>query len=148
MAELEMVKQPNLVISVRQPDKITLQPCPTLPGVRAWMQGTRRAWRVLTSGGGHAEAYLEKAIEAAKAKTDAELRTFAARLMLTSLPKRSWRWRWCFAFLTGFSENFRCFARSDAGRARQLFLAGSCWLGACGSTAEMKSGTRTWPGVR
>ena len=75
--DLELVRQPNLVVSIRQPDKMILQPWPTLPGVRAWMQGTQQAWKVLTAGGFHAEAYLEKAVEAVKAKKDAE---FEAKL--------------------------------------------------------------------
>ena len=62
----------NLQVSIRQPDKMTLQPWPDLPYVRGWIQQTRQAWRVLTAGGDHAEAYLQAGIDAAKAKSDAE----------------------------------------------------------------------------
>ena len=71
-AETEKLQQPNLVVSVRQPERITLQAWPTLAGVRGWLQHTRQAWWVLTSGGDHAGRYLERAIDAAKARSDEE----------------------------------------------------------------------------
>ena len=40
-------------------------------GHARWLQHARQAWRVLTSGGDHAEAYLERAVDIAKAKSDA-----------------------------------------------------------------------------
>ena len=72
MAEAEQIRQPGLVVSVRQPEKMNLMPWPTFPQVRGWLQHVRQAWRVLTSGGDHAEAYLERAVDIAKAKSDAE----------------------------------------------------------------------------
>ena len=74
-AKLEQQKHAaprNLQVSIRQPDKMTLQPWPDLPYVRGWIQQTRQAWRVLTAGGDHAEVYLQAGIDAAKAKSDAE----------------------------------------------------------------------------
>ena len=71
--QVEKVRQPGLVISVRQPEKVSLLSWPTLPGLRAWLQHLRQAWRVLTSGGEHAELWLEKAIDLAqKIKVDTE----------------------------------------------------------------------------
>jgi hypothetical protein len=76
-ADLKLVRQPILVVSVRQPDKITLTNWPSFPQMQGWIQSTTQAWRVLTSGGDHAEAYLGRAMEVAKVRTDDE---FAARL--------------------------------------------------------------------
>ncbi len=71
--QVEKVKQPGLVVSVRQPEKMSLMGWPTLPQLRAWLQHLRQAWRVLTSGGEHAELWLEKAIDLAqKVKVDTE----------------------------------------------------------------------------
>ena len=70
--ELTQTRQPNFIVSVRQPEKITLQPWPSLPGVRAWLQYTCQAWRVLTSGGDHSESYLRRVEDGAKVKTDTE----------------------------------------------------------------------------
>ena len=45
------------------------------------MQQTRQAWRVLTSADGdHAEQYLEKAVDVARAKTGAEFDTLLETL--------------------------------------------------------------------
>ena len=50
-----MVAQPNLVVFIKQPDRIQLEMWPILAQQRNWRQKTRQAWRVLTSGGDHAE---------------------------------------------------------------------------------------------
>ena len=70
---VEKIKQPGLVVTVRQPEKMSLLGWPTLPQLRAWLQHLRQAWRVLTCGGEHAELWLERAIDLAqKTKSDTE----------------------------------------------------------------------------
>ena len=81
LAELAQAAQPNLHVTIRQPEKMTLQPWPELPYVKGWLQNTRQAWRVLTAGGDHAERYLEEAVIAARsAKSDAEFDATLERL--------------------------------------------------------------------
>ena len=67
---MTMNRQPGMLVSVKQPEKIELTPWPKLPGIRPWLQNTYQAWRVLTSGGDHAEEYISKAEEAAKGSED------------------------------------------------------------------------------
>ena len=43
--------QPNMIVPVKQPDKIELDHWPTLPMLRTYLQATYAAWRVLTGGG-------------------------------------------------------------------------------------------------
>ena len=62
----QMSAQPNLSISVKQPDKVELEPWPTLPNLRPYLQNTYAAWRILTGGGDHAESYLRLAESKAK----------------------------------------------------------------------------------
>ena len=82
MAEAEQIRQPGLVVSVRQPEKMYLMAWPTFPQVRGWLQHVRQAWRVLTSVGDHAERYLERAIEAArKPKTEEEFESMVEAMV-------------------------------------------------------------------
>ena len=75
-----MVAQPNLVVSIKQPDRIQLDMWPSLAQQRNWCQKTRQAWRVLTSGGDHAEQYIQKGIDAAKSKYDEDFSTALEQL--------------------------------------------------------------------
>ena len=61
-----MPAQPNLLISVKQPERAELKHWPTLPNLRPYLQNTYASWRILTGGGDHAENYLR--IAEAKAK--------------------------------------------------------------------------------
>ena len=83
LAELAQTQQPNLHVTVRQPDKMTLQPWPEMPFVKGWLQNTCQSWRVLTAGGDHAERYLEEAVIAARAKSDAEFEVLLEKLRCT-----------------------------------------------------------------
>ena len=66
---------------------MNLMAWPSLPGVRNWLQHARQAWRVLTSGGDHAEAWLERSIEAAqKARTEDEFKAVLETLTCDHLP--------------------------------------------------------------
>ena len=56
-----MPAQPNLLVSVKQPEKVELEHWPTLPNLRPYLQNTYASWRILTGGGDHAEEYMRKA---------------------------------------------------------------------------------------
>ena len=62
----QMPAQPNLLISVKQPDKVELEQWPTLPNLRPYLQNTYASWRILTGGGDPAETYLHLAESKAK----------------------------------------------------------------------------------
>ena len=65
-AAVQQSQQPGVYVSIKQPGRISLNPWPTLPLVRSCLASTYQAWRVLTSGGHHAEFYLERAEQAAR----------------------------------------------------------------------------------
>ena len=65
-AAVQQSQQPGVYVSINQPDRISSNPWPTLPQVRSYLASTYQAWRVLTSGGDHAEFYLERAEQAAR----------------------------------------------------------------------------------
>ena len=71
LASRQMPLQPNLLVSVKQPDKIELENWPSLPMLRSYLQALYAAWRVLTGGGDHAEDYMRLAEEKARG-TEAE----------------------------------------------------------------------------
>ena len=75
-----MVTQPNLLVSIKQPDRIQLDMWPSVAQQRNWCQKTRQAWRVLTSGGDHAEQYIQKRIDAAKSRNDEDFSTALEQL--------------------------------------------------------------------
>ena len=54
----QMPAQPNLLVSVKQPERVDLEHWPTLPNHRPCLQNTYASWRILTDGGDHAENYL------------------------------------------------------------------------------------------
>ena len=62
----QMPAQPNLMISVKQPDNIELEQWPQLPNLRPYLQNTYASWRILTGGGDHAETYLRLAEQKCK----------------------------------------------------------------------------------
>ena len=98
------------------------------------------------------EAYLEKAVKAAKAKTDTEFEAKFEYLRcnvdayLTAEEKLAMEM--VLRFPDWLQQEPSVLRENDAGKAYQLFFAGSCWFGACGNTAVTKSGTRTRLGVR
>ena len=63
---MRQAQQPGVYVSIKQPDRISLNQWPSLPQVRSYLASTYQAWRVLTSSGDHAEFYFERAEAAAR----------------------------------------------------------------------------------